>query len=52
MHNIKMKAYFMTTLLRNNVHMGNNFRLIKGNITYLIHIDSVLANVKLPKRRA
>ena len=39
MHNVKMKAYFMTISLRNNVHMGNNFRLIKGNITYLMHID-------------
>ena len=52
MHNVIMKANFMTILLLNNVHMGNNFRLIKGNITYLMHTDSVLTNVKLPKTRA
>ena len=52
MHNVKMKAFFTTILLHNNVHMGNNFKQINSNITYLVHIDSVLCNVKLPKTRA
>ena len=42
----------MTVLLRENVHMGNDFKQINSNITYLMHIDSVLCNVKLPKTRA
>ena len=52
MHNVKMKTVFMTILLRKNVHMGNNFEQIKSNITHLMHIYSVLSNVKLPKTRA
>ena len=52
MYNVKMTAYFTAILLHNNVHMGNNFKQINRNITYLMHIDSVLCNVKLPKTRA
>ena len=47
-----MKTYFMIILLHKNVHRGNNFKQINRNITYLMHIDSVLCNVKLPKTRA